>query len=120
MRVVSDTYQGYVRVVPETYQGYVRVVPSIVVHERRPVGHACYLVPIVPPGHDARVLVRVLTQPVVRLTEVVKNVPSTVGETGQLVKGCGCGTRKFVDVDGISSYSARSVPDKLRNLAKPA
>ena len=58
-----------------------RVIPRVVVHKRRPVGHACDLVPVVPPGHDARVLVRVLTQPVVCLAEVVKDVPSTVSET---------------------------------------
>ena len=81
VRTIPDTYQGYVRVDPDTYQGYVGVVPGVVVDERRPVGHACYLVPVIPPGHDARVLVCVLTQPVVSLPEVVKDVPSTVGET---------------------------------------
>ena len=42
------------------YQCYVTVVPSIVVHQRGSIAHPRYLVPIVPPGHDACFVVRVL------------------------------------------------------------
>lgn len=50
------------------------VVPRVVVDERRPVGHPRNLIPVVPPRHDARMLVRVLPQPVVGLPEVVQDV----------------------------------------------
>lgn len=50
------------------------VVPRVVIHERGPVGHAGYLVAVVPPRHDAGVLVCVLSQPVVRLPEVIQDV----------------------------------------------
>lgn len=55
-----------------------RIVPGVVVHERCSVGHSGNLVAVVPPGHDPRVLVRVLPQPIVSLAEVVQNVAATV------------------------------------------
>lgn len=65
------------------HQGDVAVVPGVVVHQRGPVGHPCDLVAIVPPGHDADVLVCVLPQPVVGLPEVVQDVPRPAkGEQG--------------------------------------
>lgn len=51
------------------------VVPGVVVHQRGPVGHAGDLVAIVPPRHDASVLVGVLPQPIVGLPEVIQDVP---------------------------------------------
>lgn len=56
------------------HQSDVTVVPCIIIHECGPVGHPCYLVAIVPPRHDTRMLVCILPQPVVRLPEVVKDV----------------------------------------------
>lgn len=65
------------------HQGDVAVVPGVVVHQRGPVGHPRDLVAVVPPGHDAGVLVRVLPQPVVGLPEVVQDVPRPAeGEQG--------------------------------------
>jgi len=61
-----------------THESYVRIVPGVVVHERRSVGHSGDLVAVVPPGHHPRVLIRVLPQPVVGLTEVVQNVAATI------------------------------------------
>ena len=49
------------------------VVPSVVVHQYGPVGHGRDLVAVIPPRHDLGVLWRVLTKPVVGLTEVVKD-----------------------------------------------
>ena len=40
-----------------------RIVPSVVVDEGGAVGHASNLVAVVPPGHDARVLGRVMGRP---------------------------------------------------------
>ena len=37
----------------------------------------CNLIAIVPPRHDPGLVMRVLTQPEVRLTEVIKNVART-------------------------------------------
>ena len=52
------------------------VVPSVVIDERGFVAHARYLVAVVPPGHDAGLVVRVLTQPVVRLAEIIQDRPT--------------------------------------------
>lgn len=57
------------------YQSYVTVVPGVVVYQRGPVSHACYLIAVIPPRHDPCVLVRVLPQPVICLTEIIQNVP---------------------------------------------
>ena len=57
-----------------TDQRDVTVVPRVVVDERRAVAHAGDLVAVVPPRHHARLVARVLTQPVVGLAEVVQNV----------------------------------------------
>lgn len=57
------------------HQCYVAVIPRVVVHQRRPVGHACYLITVVPPGHDPSVLIRVLPEPIIRFTEIVQDVP---------------------------------------------
>ena len=57
-----------------TCHGDVAVVPRVVVDKRRAVRHASDLVAVVPPRHDARPVRRVLSQPVVRLAEVVENV----------------------------------------------
>ena len=49
----------------------------------------CDLIPIVPPRHDPGLVVRVLTQPEVRLTEVIKNVARTCVYTwgeGEMVR----------------------------------
>ena len=58
-----------------SHQRYVAVVPGVVVYQRGTVSHACYLVAVVPPGHDSSVLLCVLTQPIVGLPEVIQNVP---------------------------------------------
>lgn len=62
------------------------VVPGVIIHQRGSVGHPCYLVAVVPPRHDARVLVRVLSQPIVGLPEVVQDVacPGKEGEGWQV------------------------------------
>ena len=39
--------------------------------------HTCYLVAIVPPGHDCGVLGGVLTQPEVGLTEIIQDIASS-------------------------------------------
>ncbi len=51
----------------------VSVVARIVVHNDGSVAHTRDLVAIVPPGHDARVLGCVVSQPRVRLAEVVED-----------------------------------------------
>lgn len=61
------------------HQRDVAVVPGVVVHQRGPVGHAGDLVAVVPPRHDAGVLVGVLPQPVVGLPEVIQDVPRPGG-----------------------------------------
>lgn len=58
---------------------YVRVVPSVVVDKSGAVGHPCNLVAIIPPWHDSCIAGRVLCQPVVRLPEVIQNLPTPVG-----------------------------------------
>lgn len=58
----------------KAHQRYVTVVPSVIIHQCGPVGHAGYLVAVVPPRHDARMLVCVLSQPVVGLPEVIQDV----------------------------------------------
>ena len=50
------------------------VVPSVIIHQCGPVGHAGYLVAVVPPRHDACMLVCILSQPVVGLPEVIQDV----------------------------------------------
>ena len=62
-----------------------RIVPSIVVHERRPVGHACYLIPVIPPRHDASIFVCVLPEPVVGLTEIIKDVSPAKNKEKNLI-----------------------------------
>lgn len=57
-----------------SHQCYVAVVPCVVVHQSGSVGHAGDLVTVVPPGHDAGVLVRVLPQPVISFPEVIQDV----------------------------------------------
>jgi hypothetical protein len=57
-----------------------RIVPSVVVHESRPVGHSGYLIPVIPPRHDASIFVCILPQPVVGLSEVVEDVTAAVYE----------------------------------------
>lgn len=54
------------------------IIPRVVVDQSGSVGHACYLVAVVPPGHDSGVLVCVLPQPIVRLSEVVQDVTGAV------------------------------------------
>ncbi len=58
------------------------VVPSVVVDESRSVPHAGNLVPVVPPAHDRSVFGCVLSEPEVRLTEIVQNeaVPTVRGK----------------------------------------
>ena len=62
-----------------TNQCDVAVVPGVVVHQGGPVGHSRYLVAVVPPRHHASVIRRVLTQPIVGLAEVIKDVPGAGG-----------------------------------------
>lgn len=57
-----------------SHQCYVTVVPCIVVHQCGSIGHARYLIAIIPPRHDSCMLVCVLPQPVVCLTEIIQNV----------------------------------------------
>lgn len=66
----------------ESHQCYVTVVPRVVIDQRGPVGHAGYLVPVVPPRHDAGVLVCILPQPVVGLPEVIQDVARPNGGNG--------------------------------------
>lgn len=61
------------------------VVPCVVVNQRGPVGHACYLVAVVPPRHHSGVLVRVLPQPIVGLPEIVQDVARAVGDSCRCV-----------------------------------
>ncbi len=68
------------------HQGDVRVVPRVVVHQRGPVCHAGYLVAVVPPAHDGRILVGVLPKPVVGLAEVVQDVAAAVRTVRSLIK----------------------------------
>jgi hypothetical protein len=56
------------------YQSDVAVVPSVVIHQGGAVGHACDLVTIVPPAHHTSLAVRVLGQPVVSFSEIVKDL----------------------------------------------
>ena len=53
-----------------------RIIPSVVVHKSCSVRHSGNLVAIVPPGHDPCIFIGVLPEPVVGLTEVVKNIAS--------------------------------------------
>lgn len=76
---------------PGRYQRDVAVVPGVVVHQRGSVSHAGDLVAVVPPGHDAGVLVRVLPQPIVGLPEVVQDVPGPTGQTVPLTQECSGG-----------------------------
>ena len=62
----------------QTDGGDVRVVASVVVDDDGAVAHARDLVAVVPPRHDLRVGHRVLSQPGVRLAEVVEDDQSTV------------------------------------------
>jgi hypothetical protein len=51
----------------------VRVIPSVVVDENRSVGHGSNLIAVVPPGHDLGVGGRVVSQPIVGLSEIVED-----------------------------------------------
>jgi hypothetical protein len=64
------------------HRGDVGVVPCVVVHDDRPVAHCSDLVPVVPPAHDAGIRLGVVPQPVVRLSEVVQDVPGAGGAGG--------------------------------------
>ena len=54
-----------------------RVIPRIVIHQCSTVGHSGDLVSVIPPRHDARIVLGVLPQPVVSFTEVVNNLPGS-------------------------------------------
>lgn len=62
------------------YQSYMTVVPCVVINQCGSVGHAGYLVSVVPPRHHACVLVCVLSQPIISLSEVVKDITSPNGK----------------------------------------
>lgn len=66
--------------------GDVRVVPGVVVDNDRAVAHAGHLVAVVPPAHELRVLVRVLTHPVVGLAIVVEDGATAVTVGGGCVR----------------------------------
>lgn len=68
-----------------SHQRYVTVVPRVVVDQRGPVGHACYLVAVVPPRHHSGMLVCVLPQPIVGLPEIVQDVTRAVGDSYRCV-----------------------------------
>jgi hypothetical protein len=60
------------------------VVPGVVVHERRPIGHATNLVAVVPPRHDLGILLGVLSKPLIRFSIIVNDVWGAIREaTGQ-------------------------------------
>lgn len=69
-------------------QCYMTVVPRVVVDQRGSVGHACYLVAVVPPRHHSGVFVGVLPQPVVSLPEVVQDVTGAGGRRHGCVGSC--------------------------------
>lgn len=58
------------------------VVPRIVIHKRRSIRHTSDLVSVIPPTHDDGILLCVLPQPVISLSEVIDNVLTTVGTSG--------------------------------------
>lgn len=64
-----------------TNQSNVGVIPRVVVYQCSPIAHAGYLISVIPPGHDTRVFLSVLPQPVVGLAEVVDNL---AGSTTQM------------------------------------
>ena len=45
---------------PEDQTPILTVIPRVVIHKCRPIGHTRDLVPVVPPAHHDRVLLRVL------------------------------------------------------------
>ena len=58
------------------------IIPRIVINKCCSVSHPCDLVAVIPPRHHSSVFVRVLTQPIVSLPEVVQNVAGTVKKEG--------------------------------------
>lgn len=66
-------YRQYHQKITETYQGDMTVIPSVIVHQSGPVPHAGNLVPVVPPGHHAGFVMGILSQPVIRFTEIIQD-----------------------------------------------
>jgi len=60
------------------YQGNVTIVPRIVINQCCSVAHAGDLIAVIPPRHHTSFVIRILTQPVVRLTKVVQNITRSV------------------------------------------
>ena len=56
------------------------VIPCVVVHQCGPVGHPGYLIAVIPPRHHTGILMGVLTQPKIGLSEVIQYVPTPVDE----------------------------------------
>jgi len=54
------------------------VVPSVVIDQSRSIRHPSDLVSVIPPTHHDRVLLRVHSQPVVRLPEIIDDVLASI------------------------------------------
>ena len=72
------------------YQSNVAIVPCVVIHQRGAVGHACNLVTIVPPAHHTGLTVCVLSQPVVRFSEIIKDLPRPAAWQKKVLCGEAC------------------------------
>jgi hypothetical protein len=75
---VSNAYANVLSIIVRStsaYQSNVAIIPRVVIHQRGAVGHACDLVTVVPPAHHTSLAVRVLGQPVVSFSEIVKDLP---------------------------------------------
>ena len=59
-------------------EGNMTIVPGVIVDQGRSIGHTGNLVSVIPPGHHACLLVRVLSQPIVGFAKVVQDVTGSV------------------------------------------
>ena len=69
--MVSYCQQDGLRIAPT-------VIPGVVIHKCRPIRHPSDLVSVVPPTHHDRILLRVLSQPIIRLPEIVDDMLASV------------------------------------------